>query len=102
MDRSAIISAWELHCADGWPQFSSLHQGPLMTIDTVISGCVVYYLNSADGLDDQRLAILKDCLDDLDHLTEELDDECQPYFIRLRHLGSLLLDTSPRHDPQKL
>lgn len=66
-----------------------------MTIDTVIGGCVVYYLDSSDGLDDQRLAILKDCLDDLDNLTEELDAECRPYFLRLRQLGSLLLHTSP-------
>jgi hypothetical protein len=95
VDRNAIISAWELHCAAGWPQFSSPHQGPLMTIDTVIGGCVVYYLDSSDGLDKQRLAILRDCLNDLDDLTEELDAECQPYFLRLRQLGSLLLQTSP-------
>lgn len=93
MDRNAIITAWELHCADGWPQFSGPHQGPLMTIDTVIGGCVVYYLDGSDGLDDQRRAILKDCLQDLEDLTGELDAECQPYFLRLGLLGSLLLDT---------
>jgi hypothetical protein len=93
VDRSAIITAWERHCADDWPQFSSPHQGPLMTIDTVIGGCVVYYLDGADGLDDQRLAILEDCLHDLDDLTGELEAEYQPYFLRLRQLGSLLLDT---------
>jgi hypothetical protein len=95
VDRNTIISVWDLHCADGWPQFSSPHQGPLMTIDTVIGGCVVYYLDSSNGLDDQRLAILKDCLDDLDDLTEEIDAECQPYFHRLRQLGNLLLHTNP-------
>ena len=95
MDRNAILSAWKYHCSDGWPQFSGPHQGPLMTIDTVIGGCVVYYLDGSDGLDAQRCAILKDCLDDLDVLTDELDDECRPYFLRLRHLGSLLLDTEP-------
>lgn len=93
MNRNAIVTAWELHRADDWPQFSSPHQGPLMTIDTVIGGCVVFYLDSSDGLDDQRLAILKECLDDLDELTNELDAECQPYFLRLHRLGSLLLDT---------
>lgn len=64
-----------------------------MTIDTVIGGCVVYYLDSSDGLDVQRLAILQDCLDDLDDLTDQLDAEYQPYFLRLRQLASLLLDT---------
>lgn len=93
MDRSVITAAWERHRADDWPQFSSPHQGPLMTIDTVIGGCVVYYLDSSDGLDEQRLAILEDCLRDLDNLTGELDAESQPYFLRLRYLGSLLLDT---------
>ncbi len=62
-----------------------------MTIDTVISGCVVYYLDSAEGLDDQRIAIVKDCLGDLDELTEGLDSESQTYFYRLRELGAMLL-----------
>ncbi|MBH0207494.1 MAG: hypothetical protein HP495_03000 [Nitrospira sp.] len=95
MDRNTIAAAWEHHRADGWPQFSSPHQGPLMTIDTVIGGCVVYYLDSSDGLDDQRLAILKDCLNDLEDLTSELEADCQPYFLRLHRLGNLLLDTRP-------
>lgn len=62
-----------------------------MTLDTVISGCVVYYLDSPDGLDDQRLAIVKDCLQELDALTTELDEDYLPYFGRLRDLGELLL-----------
>jgi len=64
-----------------------------MTLDTVISGCVVYYLDSSEGLDHQRLAIVKDCLGDLDDLTGELDADCQPYFLRLRRLGEMLLAT---------
>jgi hypothetical protein len=67
-----------------------------MTLDTVISGCVVYYLDSSEGLDHQRLAIVKDCLGDLDDLTGELDADCQPYFLRLRRLGEMLLATE-RH-----
>ncbi len=62
-----------------------------MTLDTVISGCVVYYLESSDGLDDQRLAIVKDCVQDLDDLTIQLEADCQPYFLRLRELGEMLL-----------
>lgn len=67
-----------------------------MTIDTVISGCVVFYLDSSEGLDDQRMAIVKDCLGDLDELTGTLDAESQTYFYRLRELGALLLDNEPR------
>jgi hypothetical protein len=29
----------------------------------------------------------------LDNLTEELDDDCRPYFQRLRYLGALLIST---------
>ncbi len=96
MDRSKIATAWEQHCAIGWPQFASPHQGQLMTIDTVISGCVVFYLDSAEGLDAQRVAIVKDCLGDLDELTETLDSESKIYFVRLRELGAMLLDDEPR------
>lgn len=63
-----------------------------MTLDTVISGCVVYYLDSSDGLDDQRITIVKDCLRDLDDLTAELETDCLPYFRCLRELGEMLLN----------
>jgi hypothetical protein len=96
MDRSMIATAWEQHCADEWPQFASPHQGQLMTIDTVISGCVVYFLDSSEGLDDQRVAIVKDCLGDLDELTKALDTEPQAYFYRLRELGAMLLGNDPQ------
>lgn len=65
-----------------------------MTLDTVISGCVVFFLDSPEGLDPQRVEILKDCLADLEVVTSELDADCQPYFVRLHHLGSLLLATA--------
>ncbi|HWG97399.1 MAG TPA: hypothetical protein VN647_09970 [Nitrospira sp.] len=91
MDRSMVATAWEQHCAEGWPHFSSPDQGQLMTIDTVISGCVVYFLDSSEGLDDPRVAIVKDCLGDLDELTKALDTEPQAYFYRLRELGAMLL-----------
>jgi hypothetical protein len=95
MERSMIAAAWEQHCADDWPQFASPHQGQLMTIDTVISGCVVFYLDSSEGLDDQRIAIVKDCLGDLDELTDSLDPDAQSYFYRLRTLGAMLLGDAP-------
>ena len=95
MMRDAIASAWEQHCGDGWPQFSSPNQGQLMTLDTVISGCVVFYLDSPEGLDHQRIAIVRDCLGDLEDLTSDLDPQSQAYFVRLRQLGELLLSTSP-------
>lgn len=96
MTRETIASAWAQHCGAGWPQFSSPHQGQLMTLDTVISGCVVFYLDSPEGLDHQRIAIVKDCLGDLEDLTTDLDTDSQAYFLRLRQLGELLLGTAPQ------
>lgn len=94
MTRDAIASTWKDHCAAGWPEFSSPHQGQLMTLDTVIAGCVVFYLDSPEGLDHQRMAIIQDCVGDLEELTAELDSESQGYFVRLRRLGELLLATA--------
>ncbi|PHX91175.1 MAG: hypothetical protein CK534_00515 [Nitrospirae bacterium] len=91
MDRTAMLTLWETHKEEQWPQVGRLQKGPLITLDTVISGCVVYFLNSPEGLDSQRLGIVEDCLADLDNLTPELDEDCQPYFQRLRHLGALLI-----------
>jgi hypothetical protein len=39
---------------------------------------------------------VKDCLGDLDELTETLDTEPQTYFFRLRELGAMLLGDEPR------
>lgn len=95
MTRAIIATAWDAHCGEGWPHFASANEGQLMTLDTVISGCVVYFLDSPEGLDAQRIMIVKDCLADLDDLTEELDADCRPYFLRLRRLGELLIAATP-------
>lgn len=94
VNRVTITSAWETHCSEGWPTFASPNQGQLMTLDTVISGCVVFFLDSPEGLDHQRVEILKDCLADLEEVTSELESDCQPYFVRLHRLGELLLATT--------
>jgi hypothetical protein len=96
MTRSMIAAAWKHHCDNGWPRFSSPNQGQLMTLDTVISGCVVFYLDSSEGLDHRRMTIVRECLVDLDELTSELDAECQDYFLRLRQLGEMLLAAAPQ------
>lgn len=96
MNRDALLSLWQTHKEDRWPQVVSQHEGPLMTLDTVISGCVVYFLDSPAGLDAQRIGILEDCVADLDNLTGELDEDCRPYFQRLRHLGTILITTHHR------
>ncbi|TKB93901.1 MAG: hypothetical protein E8D41_04920 [Nitrospira sp.] len=93
MDRDTVMSLWTTHKEERWPQVDSHLEGPLMTLDTVISGCVVYFLDSPEGLDPQRVSILEDCVADLDNLTGELDEDCGSYFQRLRQLGALLITT---------
>jgi len=66
-----------------------------MTLDTVICGCVVYFLDSQEGLDEQRRGIVGDCLSDLEALEQELEEDSQPYFQRLHELGTLLLIAPP-------
>jgi hypothetical protein len=87
-----ILALWQAHRDAGWPSFSDSNQGELMTLDTVISGCVTYYL-SESGLDPQRVRILEDCLADLGSLLPELDGDAAEYFQRLQNLGRLLLET---------
>lgn len=89
-----LARIWATHKDAGWPHFSSPHEGELMTLDTVISGCVVYYLEQREGLDVQRVEILQSCLADLDALLPELPDEdSKAYFDRLKVLGQLVLDS---------
>ncbi|HKT35048.1 MAG TPA: hypothetical protein VJR03_09470 [Nitrospira sp.] len=93
MDRETVGRLWETHKGEDWPRVETQLEGPLMTLDTVISGCVVYFLDSETGLDEQRRTIVGDCLADLETMEQELDEHCRPYFQRLRELGTLLLIT---------
>ncbi|GMV51711.1 hypothetical protein FBQ96_07440 [Nitrospirales bacterium NOB] len=90
----SVASLWEAHCREGWPQFSSPHEGELMTLDTVIGGCAVFYLDGETRLDGQRIGILEDCIADLDNLLDDMADEHKAYFQRLRQLAMALLDCS--------
>ncbi|HNV27450.1 MAG TPA: hypothetical protein PKI21_14315 [Nitrospira sp.] len=92
MSRQSIASLWEEHSREGWPQFSSPNEGQLMTLDTVIGGCAVFYLDGEPEMDGHRLAILEDCVADLDGLLEELTDDSLGYFQRLRRLATALVD----------
>ncbi|MER3422485.1 MAG: hypothetical protein C4293_03900 [Nitrospiraceae bacterium] len=91
-----INSLWQVHRDAGWPKVSGLHEGELMTLDTVISGCVTYFLESEEGLDPQRVGILQSCLADLNGLLPELGDEAISYFERLMALAGLVLEAQPR------
>ncbi len=90
-EESRLTRLWEAHRSAGWPSALGPQEGELMMLDTVISGCITYFLESEGELDQQRVEILQGCLTDLDHLLPELEEEAVPYFQRLRALGSLLL-----------
>ena|SRR5690242_9639988 len=96
MDRETVGRLWDAHKEEDWPRVAAQLEGPLMTLDTVISGCVVYFLDSPEGLDDQRRSILGDCLADLESIEQELEEESLSYFQRLHELGALLLLMPPK------
>jgi hypothetical protein len=52
---------------------------------------VVYFLDTEEGLDEQRRTIIGDCLSDLEAMEQDLEEHCRPYFQRLRELGTLML-----------
>ena len=90
-----ILSQWQTHRDASWPKMSNSNEGQLMTLDTVISGCVAYFLDCPDkGLDAQRLDILRSCLADLNSLLPEIEEEASHYFERLHRLAGLLLEVS--------
>lgn len=91
MSHQSIASLWEEHSREGWPRFSSPNEGQLMTLDTVIGGCAVFYLDGQTPMDSQRIAILLDCVADLDGLLEDLSEDSLGYFQRLRRLATALV-----------
>lgn len=93
-DYELLTSLWQVHQSVEWPVVGSPHEGELMTLDTVIAGCVTYFFEER-SLDAQRIEILKDSLNDLDVLLPELEGEPHGYFERVQQLGQLLLKLSP-------
>jgi hypothetical protein len=94
MGRTEVEALWQVHRDAGWPPKPGPDEGELMTLDTVISGCVTYYLEER-RLDPPRVTMLQSCLEDLDALFTQVDEAAQPYFARLRRLGELLLHAGP-------
>jgi hypothetical protein len=86
-----LASLWEIHCEKGWPTELGSNEGELMTLDTVISGCVKYYF-SENRLDLKRMEMLENCKNDLEALLPKLSGEAQDYFNRLRTMACLLLE----------
>jgi hypothetical protein len=72
---------------------SSPDEGALMMLDTVISGCAVYYFEERN-LDAPRRAMLERCLGDLEDLLPTVPEEAGEDFTRLRTLAGLLLETA--------
>ena len=91
-----ILSLWERHRDAPWPNVSHPSEGELMTLDTVISGCVQYYLESDVGLDQRRIEMLESCRVDLAALLPELRPDVSGYFSRLCDLAALLLQDPRR------
>lgn len=86
-----VMQLWESHRSASWPSGLGAHEGELMMIDTVVSGCATYYLESQDGLDQPRVEMLESCLNDLGNLLPDLEESAAAYFQRLQMLGSLML-----------
>ena len=90
-----LSTLWEDHQSADWPVAGDSHEGELMTLDTVVAGCVTYYVEERE-LDIQRVGILEDCLRDLENLMPDLESDAQVYFERLQQLGTLLLKLGPK------
>ena len=86
-----LTRLWERHQAAEWPVSVGPREGELMTLDTVVSGCVTYFFEE-HHLDPQRVTILEDCLSDLENVLPELGEEPLDYFERVKRLGALLLE----------
>ena len=89
-DRQKFNEVWQVHKNADWPEDLGGDEGQLMTLDTVIGGCVTYYYDEHD-LDDQRVEILRDCLAELDGVVQEISEVPSEYFRRLQFLGTTLL-----------
>ncbi len=88
-DRAKFDEVWQGHQAADWPGDLGSEEGQLMTLDTVIGGCVTYFFEE-HHLDEKRVEILRDCLAELDEV-ENVSETANAYFRHLQFLGTTLL-----------
>ncbi len=88
-----LSNLWEIHQNAAWPEFLGTIEGELMMLDTVIAGCVMYFLEE-EQLDAQRVGILQDSLSDLEKLLPDLPEQAFGYFERLQKVGVTVLETT--------
>ncbi len=89
-DRAKFDEVWQGHQAADWPSDLGNDEGQLMTLDTVIGGCVTYFFEE-HHLDEQRVEILRDCLAELHEVMDSVSESAIDYFRRLQYLGTTLL-----------
>ncbi len=89
-ERTKFDELWQVHQQADWPSELGSDEGQLMTLDSVISGCVTYFFEEHD-LDEQRVGILRDCLAELEGVVEDVSEAPSRYFRRLQFLGTTLL-----------
>ena len=89
-ERKRFDEAWQVHKGADWPCDLGSDEGQLMTLDTVIGGCLIYYIEEQD-LDEPRVEILRDCLAELEGFLEDIVETATEYFGRLQWLGTTLL-----------
>jgi hypothetical protein len=64
----------------------------MVMLDADVAGCVTSWLGNKRSLDDQRSAVLAECLNDLDRVVPLLDVPSErEYFERLRLLAASAL-----------
>jgi len=96
MTNGQLQDLWDRHREAGWPLMTTRREGELMTLDTVVSGCALYFFDSDETLDLPRIEMLQTCLAEIDDLWPELSGESIDYFGRLRMIAELLLKTTKR------
>jgi len=89
-DREKFDAVWQVHQLADWPGELGSDEGQLMTLDTVICGCVTYFFDEQE-LDAPRVEILRDCLAELNGVFPDLPDTPMEYFRQLQFLGTTLL-----------
>ena len=89
-DRTKFDEVWQVHQDADWPGDLGSDEGQLLTLDTVIGGCLNYFFEEHD-LDEQRVEILRDCLAELEGVVADISETPSEYFRRLQFLGTTLL-----------
>ena len=87
-----IIKLWDEYIQTPYPPSAHIDGAELELLDDAIAGCIVTCIRNNGVLDARKIAILKQCLEELTEVEPVIPMDAKENFIKLRAISEKVLN----------